>query len=154
MQLLHSFRFLAQLLFLLPPFCFLSCPLFLIFLPLFFYFFFPSPLLNPVVFILFPTLDSFITSCPLFTQVCGLTMFWVQEGYLLWAKSLNSCLNKKQLLQNVSLVFCAHGSDWKKLREMNWKFSVLFHYLYLSKQARCRVLPPERIYLWSILSHS
>lgn len=58
---------------------------------------------------------------------------------LLWAKILNSS-NKKQLLWDVSLVFHACGNDWKKLREMSWKFSIPFHYLYLSKHAGCVVL--------------
>jgi len=49
MHLLHSFRFLAQILFSLPPFCFLPCPLFLIFLPLVVF-------LTPVGFIPFASL--------------------------------------------------------------------------------------------------
>lgn len=104
MHLLHSFRFLAQLLFSLPPFCFLSCPLFLIFLPLFFF-------LTPVVFIpsafllwirLLPSAWSLLRS------ELGQHFGCKSVIYLLWAKWLNSCLNKKQLLQNVLCWFFVH----------------------------------------------
>lgn len=115
-----------------------------------FFFFLTPVVLIPFAFLLFmyyllPTLYS--------------SLLWHYFGCkrvfcLLWAKKLN-CSNKKQLLWDVSLVFHICGNDWKKLREMSWKFSILFHYLYRSKHARCMVLPPEvPKCLCSIMSHS
>lgn len=83
------------------------------------------------------TSDTFITSCPLFTQFCSLTIFWLREHYSpTWAKPLKSCLNTKQSWN----VWCAgflYAGKWpKEIREVSWKRSSPFHCLCLSKHAR------------------
>lgn len=118
------------------------CPLF--FPILYFSSFFHSLFffLTPVVFILFAFLLWIHVLPPPSTSLKSL--LWHYFGCkrvicLLWAKILN-CSNKKQLLWDVSLLFHVCRNDWKKLKEMSWKFSRQFRYLYLSKHTRCMVL--------------